>query len=283
MRKGLLLLLLMFLCACSTDTPMETQAQRYSKVIDTSRFAPWSGPAADAAVLPGNVRAVIVPHGGEALGMAAQVIAGLAESRPGTVILLGPNHTVAGPKIAATYAAFSTYDGMVLPREDLVRSLAGRGLAGIDDSLFEEEHSVGILMPLLARYLPGTKVVPLIFQKNMPITAAKNAINTIYGLAGDAVIVASIDFSHDLPAREELDRREKMLDYIRAFDCAGVFGLDATYVDAPVLLAALLQLLKDSGCGMELIAGANTAELLGMDVPAATGYMTIVFYAKDIP
>jgi len=280
MRKALIPLLLVFLCACSADTPTETQAHRYSKVIDTGRFAPRSGPETDAAALPENVRAVIVPHGGEALGMAAQVIAGLAESRPGTVILLGPNHTLAGPKIATTYAAFSTYDGMVLPREDLIRSLAGRGLAGIDDALFEEEHSVGILMPLLARWLPDAKVVPLIFQKSMPFAAAKNAVDTLCALAGDAVIVASIDFSHGLPARQELDRREKMLEYIRAFDCAGVIGLDATYVDAPVLLAALLQLMKDGGCAVELIAEANTDELLGMDMPTATGYMTIVFYAQ---
>ncbi|MCL1951342.1 MAG: AmmeMemoRadiSam system protein B, partial [Oscillospiraceae bacterium] len=217
--------------------------------------------------------------GGEAIRMAAGIIGGLAESSPKTVILVGPNHTTNGPKIATTYAAFSAYGGMVLPREDKLRALTGRGLARVDDALFETEHSVGIHMPLLARYLPGAAAAPVIFQKNVPFNTAKRALDALYDLSDpDTVLVASIDFSHGLSSREEQLRRVKMLECIRAYDAAGVLALDATYVDAPVLLAALLQLMKDNGCAMELVAGANSSELLGREVPAPTGYMTIVFY-----
>jgi len=281
--KCLFLVLLVFLCACSsesTQTPTASEAN-YNKVINTAKFAPIGDLETPAATLPPNVRAVIVPHGGEALPMAAAVFAALAERPPSTVILIAPNHTRDGPKIATTCAAFSAYHGMVLPREDIIQALKGRGLAETADPLFEEEHSVGILMPLLARYLPGVKAVPLIFQKGVSFNAAKQAIDTACALAGpDALLVASIDFSHGLSSREEHIRRAKILECIRAYDAAVPLDLDSTYVDAPAVLAALLQRCKENAWAMELIAQANTSELLGREVPAATGYMTIAFYEQ---
>jgi len=273
--------LLLFLCACAPEParqPTES-AHVYSKVINTAKFAPIGDLDAPAADLPRKVRAVIVPHGGEALPMAAAIFAALADRPPETIILIGPNHTSLGPKIATTYAAFSNYDGLVLPQENIIQALEGRGLAGIEDALFEEEHSVGIIMPLLARHLPGVKAVPLIFQKGVSFNAAKQAIDTACAIAGpDSLIVASIDFSHGLSSREEQIRRAKILESIRAYDAAVHLDLDSTYLDAPVVLAALLQRCKENACAMELIEQANTSELLGREVPAATGYMTIAFY-----
>jgi len=278
--KCILPVLLIFLCACTAEPVQPEPAPTYSKIINTGKFAPIGDLEAPAASLPANVRAVIVPHGGEALPMAAAVFAALAERPPETVILIAPNHTSLGPKIATTYAAFSNYHGLVLPQENIIQALEGRGLAGVDDALFEDEHSVGILMPLLARYFPGVKAVPLIFQKGVSFNAAKQAIDTACALAGpNVLLVASIDFSHGLSSREEQVRRAKIIECIRAYDAAVPLDLDSTYVDAPVVLAALLQRCKENACAMELIAQANTSELLGREVPAATGYMTIAFYA----
>jgi len=276
--------LLIFLCACSAPAIPEPEPMTrvpYNRIINTDIFVRENELRAAPVRLPPGTKAVIVPHGGESIGMAAEVVAGLAELNPKTILLIAPNHTKAGPKIATTYAAFSAYDGMVLPREGMIRVLEGRSLAGIEDALFVEEHSVGILMPLLARYLPGAKAVPLIFQKGVTFSAAKLAIDTLCELSDpDTVIVASIDFSHGLSSREENLRRASMLECIRSYDAAGVLNMDATYVDAPVVLGTLLQLMKDSGCSMELIAQANSTELLGREVPAATGYMTFVFYTE---
>ena len=285
------LLLLFFICSCTAQSPQapfvyegggpQAGGSQFSRVINTAKFAPISDLDAPPADLPDNVRAVIVPHGGEALPMAAAVFAALADKPPSTVILIAPNHEAMGPKIATTYAAFANYDGLVLPEESILRALEGRGLAQAADALFEDEHSVGILMPLLARYLPGVKAVPLIFRKGVSFSAAKQAIDTAVALAGPgSLLVASIDFSHGLSSREEQIRRAQILECIKAYDAAVPLDLDSTYVDAPVVLAALLQRCKENACAMELIAQANTSELLGREVPAATGYMTIAFYGQ---
>ena len=212
--------------------------------------------------------------------LAAELIKGLAEHPPETVILLGPNHPAEGPKIAATYAAFATYNGIVHPNEALMNILERERLAGISGALFEKEHSIGALIPLIARYLPGAEIVPLIFHRGTPLRQARAAIDAVYDLTDSStVIIASIDFSHTLPSCEEPARRAKMLEYIEDYDWSTILTLDETYLDAPVILAAILQLLEEGGDSrMEVAASANAADMLGFEVPDATGYLTLVFY-----
>ena len=280
----MILLLALALCACGPEAatePEPTGAAAFSgKVIDTRMFADRSYYEGQAVELPPNTKVVIVPHAQIALGMSAAAIGGLARRGPKTVVLLGPNHRAIAPRIATTYAAFSTFDGLALPREDLIRSLESKGLAGVNDALFEEEHSIGAVVPVIARYLGGARVVPVIFQKSARLDGAKKAIAEACDFSDpDTVIVASIDFSHGLTSREEHGRRAKMLEYIEDFNAAAILGLDSTYLDAPALLSALLQLLQENGIrNMAVIDGANIAELAGYEVPDATGFLTIAFY-----
>jgi AmmeMemoRadiSam system protein B len=257
---------------------------RGGKVIDTTVFASKSDLALHGlspAALPPNVRALIVPHHSIALRLAAQAIAGLAQRPPQTVLLLGPNHPAEGPKIAATCAAFATYHGVVRPWEEPLRALERQGLLGIADSLFEREHSIGAVVPLISQYWGKARVAPVIFHKTASFRSAKKIIQT--ALANpNAVVVASIDFSHGLSGRAEPARRAEMEGYLKTFQSQAVLGLDKTYLDAPVVLAALLAALRESGVnGVQVIAGANAAEFLGRDLPNATGYLTAAFYAPE--
>ena len=293
MRKaicGLLAILLCLICAaCSGENAQEpereTQAHHvpYSgKVIDAKQFVEQSafeigGPG--YALQPG-VKALVVPHHTVAAKLAAELLKGLAEHPPETVILLGPNHTNAGPKIASTYASFASYNGVVYLDETLVQKLERERLAGISDALFEEEHSIGALIPLIARYLPDAKIVPLIFHKGTPLRQARAAIDAVYDPSENStVIIASIDFSHTRPSYAEPARRAKMLEYIENCDWGTILTLDETYIDAPVIMAAILQLLEENGGSrMEVAASANAADMLGFEVPDATGYLTLAFY-----
>ena len=87
-----------------------------------------------------------------------------------------------------------------------------------------------------------------------------------------------MDFSHGLPAQEELRRRETTAGMIERFDAAAVAGLDETSLDAPAVLAALLRAMQGEGRGVRILAGVNTAGLLGTALPEVTGYMTAYFY-----
>jgi len=209
---------------------------------------------------PRTVKAVIVPHDVIAFALAEDVIRFLADDKPQKIFLCGPNHTANGPKIA------STRDGAKL-----------HSLIGANDELIKTEHSVGNLLPIIERHLPDTKVVPVIIQKGASFDAAKKVMDVMFS-EPETIIVASIDFSHGLPAREEQVNRAKTEEYIKNFASSSIMGLDETYLDAPVVLAAMLEVLK--GCRIETIASTNAAEVLGMEVQEATGYLTIVFYEQ---
>ena len=154
--------------------------------VDTRHFLPRE--AYQAASVPESerqaARAVIVPHHGPAMGLAARAIAGLAHPLPVTVILLAPNHTAAGPRVATTDAAFLTWDGPVRAQTEIVSALVSQGLASPAGGLFETEHSAGAVMPLVARYLPGAAVVPLLFQKGVPLGDALRVLEAALALAG---------------------------------------------------------------------------------------------------
>ena len=207
---------------------------------------------------PHKVKAVIVPHDVVALKLAEDVISSLVDSNPKTIVLVGPNHTAKGPKIT------STHDGSKLSN-----------LIGANDELIKNEHSIGNLMPLIERHLPNAKVVPVVFQKGASFAAAKKVMDVVFS-EPDAIIIASIDFSHGLSAGDERVNRAKMEEYIKGFDSSSIMGLDETYLDAPVILATMMEVLKE--CRIDIIASTNATEVLGKEVPDATGYLTMVFY-----
>lgn len=292
--KLTLALVLFVACAACTAAPPETQTEDEAThsealppengrgglrhIIDARRFVERGAFEGTAPVqLPDGVKALIVPHHTVASRLAARLLGGLAAQAPQTVILLGPNHANTGPRIATAYAAFTTYHGMLRPDETRVRALESRLLAGVSDAVFEEEHSVGALAPLIAKYLPDTKIVPVVFHRGVPLRDAMEAIGAVYSIADEsAVIIASIDFSHGLPPREEPARRAKILEYIKGYDWRAVLPLDETYLDAPVVLAALLRMLE--GSEIAVFDSANAADLLGYDVPEATGYLGVGFW-----
>jgi len=281
---SLMLSLCILLCAAACEKKAAApppEAEWRGKIIETRQFAARGEYDAAAAKLPNGVKAIIVPHHGVALSLTAQMISGLAAQSPKTVVLFAPNHFAKGPKIASTYAAFSTHDGLVLPKERGLRLLESKLLAGMDDALFREEHSIGAVVPVIARYLPDVQIIPLVFQKGAYYGDAKQVIEAVGAFSDpDTVLIASIDFSHGLPSEREPERRAKMLEYIQAFDSSAILELDETYLDAPVVLAALLQQLRTNGYdNISVFASTNAAEMLGVGrLQDTTGYLTIAFH-----
>ena len=289
-KTTLALFLILALTSCATEQePPELTTQTKSggklidarrndaRLVDARRFVKRDDfEGAQPVKLPNSVKALVVPHHTVASRLAARLIGGLAEHPPETVVLLGPNHANTGPGIATTYAAFTTYHTTIRPDETRIRVLENKRFAGVSDALFEHEHSVGALVPLIAKYLPQTKIVPIVFHRGVPLRDAMEAIGTVYSIEdASTVIIASIDFSHGLPSKEEPARRAKILEYVEAYDWRAVLPLDETYLDAPVVLAALLRMMEGE---ITVFDSANAADLLGHDVPDATGYLTVAFH-----
>ncbi len=233
-----------------------------------------------AATLPlasGDVMGGIIPHdwrGGEYIAWLFRSLAEL--SPPSTVILIGPNHDNEGyPGVLTSELAWSTPFGLVQPDHEIVDALLGRGLALVDEPVLATEHSVAGIMPAIAYYLPGTRVVPLIVRGD---TAPEDAQSLGRALAsqldGATLLVAAVDFSHDLVSSAAERNNAATLTALRAGDAAMLFTLDNRYVDSPASIATLMASMASAGAGpFVLTADTNSAALHGDELAPTTSYL----------
>jgi len=256
--------------------------------VDTSRFL---SPAAlqqktpagpiQAVDLPDKIQALVVPHHGLAAEMAAEAIAlwGQAETKPTAVIILGPNHVNKGPQAATTNRGWQTSEGTVDGQQEIIESLLDKGLVKEADELFDTEHSIGVLMPWLAKYLPGTPVVPLIFHYRYP----ENELETLLAalkpwLDNGAVILMSIDFSHGLTMEEAEKKDRQMTQFLLENNDQKIKALDSTYLDGPTLLSALMKYYTEQGQkNPYILSNTNAGRLMKNSRCVVTSYFTLAF------
>ncbi len=254
--------------------------------MDTSKFLSAAsiqqkqsrGPV-QAEAAPEKIQALVVPHHSLAGQMAAEAISlwAYAEDKPTAVILLGPNHENIGPPAAVTKRDWSTAAGPADSQKELVQSLIDQGFAEEADDLFITEHSIGALVPWVAKYLPGVPVVPIIFHYRYPSEDFAKLMEALQPWLEDgAVILGSIDFSHGLAmeAAEEKDRQ--MRNYLLNQAWEEIARLDSTYLDAPTLLSALMERdARDGRNSLCILSNTNAGRLMKNSQAVVTSYFTL--------
>jgi len=229
----------------------------------------------------GEIRALVTPHHAAAVALAAEAIGRLAENPPPAVIILGPNHYNTGEGATGTTSDFVYHGDRISVEAAALSRLAAKGLISLNDAPFEQEHSVGMLLPVIRWYLPEAKVIPIIFHHGYE---AQKIIDIIKELEpetdGGAVIIASIDFSHHLDRDRAAERDIKMREYLENGDAATIAGLDSSFVDSPTIMSALL--LHFGTEGMEIIANTNSGVLMENPSSDCTSYFTIQFCQAQI-
>ena len=211
------------------------------------------------------VKGAIVPHH----MLSAYLMSGLF-SQFGhdfdTIIVLGPNHSATGENIAYTSdIPFETAFGRVEVDKVIIGKITGNSAIKIDNDILGEEYSVNIPINYIKRYLPVSKVVPLVLNET-------NDINKINGLAlviepylNDRVlVVASVDLSHYLG---ETEAREKDLQTIKAIgsgDYRLIKQFDDSNLDSSSSVILLDMLMKHIGADdFQLLINTNSAEITG--------------------
>lgn len=169
---------------------------------------------ADSA-LPEPAAAVVVPHAGWVYSGAvcAQTIAEV--SVPDTVVLLCPNHTGRGERIAVYAAgAWRLPDGEIPIHDVLAASICDSvELATPDRLAHAGEHAIEVILPFLHRAAPALRIVPIVvggIDEAGAIAFGEQlaaAITAHEQRTGESVmIVASSDMSHylaDAACREQ--------------------------------------------------------------------------------
>jgi len=171
--------------------------------------------AADAALPPGSLHAIIAPHAGLMFSGPVGAYAYKAAAAAGpfdAILLAGPSHFVAFDGIALyPSGAFDSPLGPVAIDEPLAREIAESSpVIHVLPEAHRREHSLEMQLPFIRRVLPDVPIVPMLMGLQTRNTIEAFAAVLAAAAGGRSVLlVASTDLSHYFDARyaRDLDRR----------------------------------------------------------------------------
>jgi len=286
--------------ACTPVNIMETQGQHaepvtavQARAIDVRPFLSESelmrsvsvetwvtlglGEGNDSGSVNTNpVKGIVAPHHAAAAALSAECISKLVENEPPCIIILAPNHYNTGSPAISTTGSFTCYGRSIPTDQEAIKRLYSMGLVSISDVTFEKEHSVGMLVPIIAWYLPEAKVIPVIFHHGFSVQGILDIIDALRPEIDEgAAIVASIDFSHYLTMSQAEEKDREMRGYLLNGEAGVISGLDSGYIDSPTIMAAMLSYFGTEN--MEIIANTNSGRLMQNPISPCTSYFTIQF------
>jgi len=154
-----------------------------------------------------TIFAVICPHAGYQYSgpCAAHSYLELAEQKtPGTVIMLGPNHTGWGSPVSLYgEGSWETPFGSVEIDEELARELFNNSdIIDYDESAHLREHSLEVQLPFLQYIYKNFKIIPICmgYQDLETSTEVGEAIHKTAS-GKNVVVLASSDLTHQEPQK----------------------------------------------------------------------------------
>jgi AmmeMemoRadiSam system protein B len=220
-----------------------------------------------------SIRAGTISHHLFIRNLIARYFDGLARRvHPGTIILIGPNHRARGHSpIAISALRWRTPFGFVEPDTGRIRRISGSGLARIEEEPFVNEHSIGALVPFIRRTFPGARIVPIIYKKTAERRDCVKLAGVIAGEMNDAIILASLDFSHYKTSGEAEAEDSASLSVLCSF--AGD-RVDEAFVDSRPALLTLVSLCRIIGAGrVDVVEHTNSGILSHDPAVPCTSYI----------
>jgi len=221
--------------------------------------------------------AAIAPHhliDGPELGSFWKALSVAAPAR--VVVVIGPDHRRQGrsPVTVADRVVFETPFGAVRPDTELVAAVAG--VAGKTDGAFVTEHSVHVHGPFVKRFFPGARVLALIVHQEAPRAALDALVARLNeALPPDALLVASVDFSHYQPEPWASFHDESSWSAIAGFELENLFERE---VDSPESLYVAMRFTQLRGAQTaRRVLHTNSQRKRGVYVPDSTSHFYVTF------
>lgn len=233
---------------------------------------------------PKKVTAIMVPHAGY---IYSGKIAGEVYRRikvPDTAIVLCPNHTGTGKKIAVwPEGGWKTPLGELCVDADLARKILGAvGEDSGDDRAHAYEHAIEVHLPFLQMRNPYVRIVPIALG---PLTLdrcehiADALAQAMRARDGECLLVASTDMSHYIGAEEAKKKDALALKEVERLDgrllYQTVIQHDISMCGFIPTTCALMASKKLGASRAEIIAYGNSGDTTG-------DYRSVVGYASAI-
>jgi MEMO1 family protein len=242
---------------------------------DLDRFLSAGGRPSAPAV------GVLVPHAGYVYSgaVAGQTYAGVVV--PGRALVMGPNHTGLGRSRAARSPAeaWRTPLGTV-PCDPLLDGALEAGGVAADEAAHSREHSLEVQLPFLQRLRPGLSLAALcLAHLSLPECRALAEVVVEAVRAAPALLVASSDMSHYVPAAQARAADARALEPLLALDAAGLYRrVGDEEISMCGVIPAVVMVLAAVALGAgraELVRYAHSGEVSGDD-DQVVGYAGVV-------
>jgi AmmeMemoRadiSam system protein B len=237
---------------------------------------------------PDSIRGGIVNHHLLASELFSGFFCKVASRNIKRVIILAPNHFgLGGGWVIGGANDWSVGEQKIVSDKEAMEKLSSEGVAAIDDGIFRKEHGVGNLMPAVSKFFPEAKVITLAVKEKIPADSQEKLVSALKDLSGDqTMIIASLDFSHDLILKEANLRDEETLPILSELDYESIGKLnqdsEASNVDSPATLNIFLRLMTAlEATQFELLGRGNSALISGQpEIAQTTSYFTAVYSVK---
>ena len=229
--------------------------------------------------------AVMCPHAGWVYSgkLAARTLA--AVRVPERVIVMCPNHTGRGARVAIMTEGAWRVPGASVPVDAPLAAAvvaAAKDVRGAraDEAAHAHEHAIEVLLPLLLARQPALRIVPIVVG-GLAADECEALGRAIARAVSDqdVLVVASSDMSHYLPDGETRRRDRTALDALVTGDPTAL--IDAV-VEHDVSMcgvrpaAAMLAYARARGAGLPRLVGyATSGEAFG-DTDRVVGYAGVV-------
>lgn len=241
---------------------------------DTARGGTPIGEKIDGMVLPHHL---FVGH------EIARAYNALSAQEPSVVVVIGPNHFSQGKNdIQTTDGAFETPYGALEPDARIIDGLVAKGLARIEPATFDGEHSISTHVAFIEKTLPRARVVPIALR----IGARPDRMDELAAaldelLPRDALVIASVDFSHYQRADVAAFHDAYSHAAIERFSFDDVARLE---IDSPESIRTLLRYLeKRESQRLAYDRHTNSADFTVGEPPAETTSHFFMAFARGEP
>jgi AmmeMemoRadiSam system protein B len=228
---------------------------------------------------------VILPHHSITAFNVAKFYEELAAvADPSMVVVIGPNHFELGGEFedikTCEACIYPTIKGDLELDEDFIEKLVDDGVAVYSDETFMEEHAIFTHTPFIKNYFPEAKLVPIILKWQIPSEKAAELGDWLdENLPEDALVIASIDFSHYVPDGMADFHDQACFATITNFDYKNIYDLE---LDSPSSIYAFLRLMEKRGyMNSEMFDHTNLTDYLTSHEEETTSHLYFGFFEGE--
>lgn len=188
------------------------------------------------------IRVLILPHHDLAREILTEASERLRGQNTNLIIVLSPNHFKPRGPMFTTTPKLKGYK----INEGLVKALSQSQMSTVtDEVLLDHEHGLLTPMKYLSMVLPEAQFVPIAVSPYYSPAKIDELGKWILNNSNDkTMVVASVDFAHELQQFEGMQHNEISIAAIEQFDYGRIRGFTDKYMDSPAAITIAMKVAE---------------------------------------